>query len=233
MQLEMPSLERIPRPWAGQEREGADTRRDALKRKAEGMRSKAVSGRSQTETAAENMRDKLEARARKIQSRVREARKPAKPDRRSQIAVGAAGVAAGVVAAFFLDPQAGKRRRAIVRDKAVSFARGAGRRARRMASYRAKQAKGVAHEAAPDRDREGRAIDDNTLADKVRSEVLRKPDLPSGAVNVNVEHGVVYLRGELPDSEKIERLVKHAAEVEGVGGVESLLHVPGEPVPNR
>jgi osmotically-inducible protein OsmY len=42
-------------------------------------------------------------------------------------------------------------------------------------------------------------------------------------VSVNVERGVVYLRGEVPKQQDIEKLVKQADSVDGVNGVESLL----------
>jgi osmotically-inducible protein OsmY len=50
---------------------------------------------------------------------------------------------------------------------------------------------------------------------------------------VNVEDGVVYLRGELDDPEAAERLREAASNVDGVRGVESLLHGPGEPAPTK
>lgn len=70
---------------------------------------------------------------------------------------------------------------------------------------------------------------DETIAERVRSEVFRPQDAPKGSVNVNVEQGVVYLRGEAADQEQIQRLRNTAAAVPGVKRVESLLHTPGEP----
>ncbi len=80
-------------------------------------------------------------------------------------------------------------------------------------------------EAAPDNDR--------TLADKVRTEMFRRPDAPKGAVNVSVVDGVVYLRGEVANLDEIQHLVDDALGVTGVMGVESMLHTPGTPAPTN
>jgi osmotically-inducible protein OsmY len=45
-------------------------------------------------------------------------------------------------------------------------------------------------------------------------------------VNVNVVDGVVYLRGELEDADRIRELVAAAESIEGVTRVESMLHTP-------
>jgi osmotically-inducible protein OsmY len=148
-----------------------------------------------------------------------------------QIAIGLGGIAAGAAGVYFLDRRNGKRRRHDIRDKAASFARSRGADLRRAVEYRKGQAAGVAHRATPQGD--DREFDDLTLADKVRSEALRPRDVPAGAVNVNVEEGVVFLRGEIEDQERIEQLVQATLAVEGVTSVESLLHLPGEQAPTK
>ena len=72
-----------------------------------------------------------------------------------------------------------------------------------------------------------RAYNDPTLARKVESEIFRSAESPKGKVDVNVENGVVYLRGEVKDEQGIEELVAATRKVDGVGQVESLLHTPG------
>ncbi len=72
---------------------------------------------------------------------------------------------------------------------------------------------------------------DETIAERVRSEVFRPQDAPKGSVNINVEEGVVYLRGEVADREQIQRVISTAGAVPGVKRVESLLHPPGEEAP--
>src|SRR5687768_5967515 len=74
-------------------------------------------------------------------------------------------------------------------------------------------------------------VDDQTLKAKVESEVFRETEAPKGDVNVNVELGVVYLRGQLEDQSLIEELEQRVRAVQGVSGVENLLHTPGTKAP--
>jgi osmotically-inducible protein OsmY len=145
------------------------------------------------------------------------------------------GAAAGFAAAWFLDPNDGARRRNVARDKALKYARQGKDEAVRKADYAAGQIKGAAVQRAPVGGREdaGERLNDPALKDKVESEIFREPDAPKDKVSVNVENGVVYLRGELDDRDAIERLRDAAGKVEGVRSVESLLHTPGEPAPTK
>ena len=79
----------------------------------------------------------------------------------------------------------------------------------------------------------GERLNDPALQAKVESEIFRGPDAPKDKVSVNVENGVAYLRGELDDREAIDRLAEAAGSVEGIRGVENLLHTPGEPAPMK
>jgi osmotically-inducible protein OsmY len=72
-----------------------------------------------------------------------------------------------------------------------------------------------------------------TLARKVETEIFRAPDAPKGDVSVDVQHGVAHLRGEVADEQWITRLGQEAEKVEGVKGVENLLHRPGTPAPEH
>jgi len=72
--------------------------------------------------------------------------------------------------------------------------------------------------------RGGKDYDDVTLARKVESELFRPADVPKGAISVNVNDGVVELRGELPDQAQIDELGKTARKVSGVKDVRNLLH---------
>jgi osmotically-inducible protein OsmY len=75
------------------------------------------------------------------------------------------------------------------------------------------------------------AYDDQTLKAKVESELFRAQHALKGRVNVNVQHGVTQLRGEVDSPELIDALVGRAGKVRGVREVENLLHVPGTPAP--
>ena len=143
------------------------------------------------------------------------------------------GAAAGAAAVWFLDPNDGARRRNVARDKALKYARQTGAQAQRQASYAAGQAKGMAQEAAPTSGKDREELNDPALARKVETEIFRDADAPKGAVVVNVENGVVYLRGEVSDEDEIRTLGEKAGKVEGVRSVENLLHTSGTPAPTK
>jgi osmotically-inducible protein OsmY len=145
------------------------------------------------------------------------------------------GAAAGAVAAWFLDPNEGNRRRSVAQDKARKYARKGASEAERKVRYAGGAVKGAAVEAAPvgGRADAGERLDDAGLKAKVESEIFRDDDAPKGRVSVNVEDGVVYLRGEVPAPEQITKLTEAARNVEGVSDVKNLLHGPGEPVPTE
>jgi BON domain len=73
--------------------------------------------------------------------------------------------------------------------------------------------------------------DDVTLARKVETEIFRAPGAPKGDVSVDVQAGVVYLRGVVADDAWIQRLADDAKKVDGIKGVKNLLHRPGTPAP--
>ena len=70
----------------------------------------------------------------------------------------------------------------------------------------------------------GKDYDDVTLARKVETELFRPADAPKGQVSVNVNDGVVELRGELPDQQQIDELGESARKIGGVKDVRNLLH---------
>jgi hypothetical protein len=74
--------------------------------------------------------------------------------------------------------------------------------------------------------------DDAELAHKVESVVFRHDDLPKGKVSINAENGTVFLRGQVDSPDTIVRIERAVREVEGVDGVENLLHLPGTPAPH-
>lgn len=145
------------------------------------------------------------------------------------------GAAIGAAAAWFLDPNDGTRRRNLARDKTMKFARQGKDEAARKAAYAGSTIKGKAASAGPGTSREPAAerLNDPGLQAKVESEIYRDADVPKGQVVVNVESGIVFLRGEIEDRGTIERLREAAANVDGVRGVENLLHTPGEPAPTK
>lgn len=143
----------------------------------------------------------------------------------------AAGVA-GAAGEYFLDPQSGRRRRAVAKDRVAAFLRRRAADTEKQARYAAGVARGAAEDITPS-GREPAELNDPALEAKVESEIFRDPDAPKGEVNVNVEEGIVFLRGQLDSAERIGRLVEAAGEVEGVRGVENLVHLPGEGAPSK
>jgi osmotically-inducible protein OsmY len=100
--------------------------------------------------------------------------------------------------------------------------------AKRYVERYAGQAKGIAGSApGVGRPPAEERLNDPALAQKVESEVFQDKDIPKDKLNVNVENGVVYLRGELPDRELMDKLVARARQVDGVQGVENLTHLAG------
>ena len=138
-----------------------------------------------------------------------------------------AGAVTGAAAAYFLDPQGGARRRAETRDKTVSSVKTNVSTAATQATAKATAVAGKAQSAArshmPGTDGD---IDDVTLARKVETEIFRAADAPKGQVDVNAENGVVFLRGQVDRPELVEALEARVRKVQGVKGVENLLHTP-------
>ena len=131
---------------------------------------------------------------------------------------------------FFFDPQEGRRRRALAKDRAGALVRRLGRRSGRAGRAVSATAYGVTQKVTHLREEPKEQPDDVTLARKVESEIFRDADSPKGQVSVNAVDGVVYLRGEV-DEAQIAKLVSDAEKVEGVQRVENLLHTPGTPAP--
>jgi osmotically-inducible protein OsmY len=142
----------------------------------------------------------------------------------------ALGGALGALLAYFFDPQGGRGRRHLAVDRTAAFFRSGRRRAARAGRGVAAEAYGVSQKVRH-RKQEPKDFDDATLADKIRSQVFRDPAVPKGNVNVNVQNGVVQLRGELPRPDLIEALVAETRKVQGVRDVENLLHLPGTSAP--
>jgi osmotically-inducible protein OsmY len=133
----------------------------------------------------------------------------------------------GALAEYFFDRQRGARRRHSLRDRARAAVRRRSRDAVRRAKYLEGVAEGAAHKAAhavPGVGAHKEPPDDVALAQKVESIAFRKAGVPKGHVSVNADKAVIYLRGQLTSDEQIEALVRAAQAIEGVNGVQNLLH---------
>jgi osmotically-inducible protein OsmY len=65
----------------------------------------------------------------------------------------------------------------------------------------------------------------------VKSEIFQPADAPKDSVNISVENGVVYLRGQVEQPELIQDLEQRVRSVQGVRDVENLLHAAGTEAP--
>jgi hypothetical protein len=149
------------------------------------------------------------------------------------LAMGLFGAAAGAAAALLLDPQRGAARRAQLVDRTSAWWRDLAGSVERGTRYVGSTVEGKA-QALKVGGGDGEPMpNDASLAMKVESELFRDPDVPKGDININVEQGVVVLRGQVGDPGMSERLEKAARAIPGVWEVENLLHLPGEPAPTH
>ena len=145
----------------------------------------------------------------------------------------ALAAAAGAAIAYFFDPQTGRRRRALARDRSAAFVRQGWRRFGRVKRHAEAEAYGLSQKAQHLSEEPKPSPDDATLARKVETEIFRDPDVPKGQINVNAENGIVVLRGEVGTPEMIRDLEERARSVQGVEKIENLLHLPGTPAPTH
>jgi BON domain len=148
-------------------------------------------------------------------------------------AVIGAGSAAGAGLMYLFDPTAGRRRRALLRDRLAATGRRGVRRLGKLWRRTGAEVYGLSRRAAHPHLRERPAPSDAALADRVRSIAFRDRDVPDGRINVNVEDGVVVLRGQLDRPEQIREVEAAVRRIEGVHEVESHLHLPQSPAPNK
>jgi hypothetical protein len=149
------------------------------------------------------------------------------------LGLGALSSASGAGLMFAFDPQAGRRRRALARERGAATAR---RAFRRMAHWTTRTRADALGRVARLRHRYSArrpAANDALLADRVRSQLPRDFDLHRHPLNVSTENGVVVLRGVVDRADQEQQLIESVRRVAGVRRVESYLHLPGTPPPNK
>ncbi len=144
-----------------------------------------------------------------------------------------AGGLVGTAAMYFLDPVLGKLRRNVGRDVIASRARRLARLTIKQARWRIADAYGLSQRVAHMQPEQWSVPNDETLAQRVESELFSDPRMPKGAINVNAEAGIVVLRGQIAHPEQIRSIEDSVSRMPGVRGVQNLLHLPGTPVPDR
>jgi osmotically-inducible protein OsmY len=138
----------------------------------------------------------------------------------------------GAAAAYFFDPSLGRSRRTQARDRMGALVRTAGRKGERVARRTGAEGYGMWQRATHPRP-EDREPDDRKLADRVRSELLGRGDIPKGHVVVDVENGVVVLRGQVEQPDQVGEIEAATRSISGVGEVANLLHTGSTPAPNK
>jgi osmotically-inducible protein OsmY len=160
-------------------------------------------------------------------ARARIAGQPPGPGWLGALGIGIVAGATGAAVAYLLDPQRGRGRRAQLADQGAATLRHAAHGAERVVRSVTSTAEGKL-EALTQGGSRVAATDDVTLRDRAESILFRDPKVPKGAINLSAERGTLVLRGEVPNARMRAKLGREAEKIDGVWGVQNLLHLPGE-----
>ncbi len=152
--------------------------------------------------------------------------------RRPSIVSIVAGAIGGAALLYFLDPERGAARRAQASAQITATIRRLGGNLTQIGSRASSNANGFSQKMIHLRSSSA-PVDDLTLRDRVESEIFRDASLPKGRLNLDVESGVVTIRGQVDNAHEIASIEKAVLKVRGVNGVENLMHVQGSPAPNK
>lgn len=141
--------------------------------------------------------------------------------------IAAGGAAVGALAAYLLDPDRGRSRRARYAGQGLGILRRGARGTARTARVVGSDAKGKL-EAMQAGTGGQTDLNDAALAEKVETELFRDPSIAKGRINVNVQRSVVVMRGEVDNGAQRRDLERQASRIAGVGGVDNLLRLRGE-----
>jgi osmotically-inducible protein OsmY len=134
------------------------------------------------------------------------------------------GVGLGAALMYLFDPDRGKRRRALIRDKFEAAGNKASDLTGKMSRDLRNRAYGLAAETKSLFKHE--EVSDDVLLDRVRSKIGRQP-VHVGAISVTANNGVVTLRGPVLANE-VPKLLRAVKFVRGVKGVDNRLDVHEE-----
>jgi uncharacterized membrane protein/CBS domain-containing protein len=138
--------------------------------------------------------------------------------KRSITLLGAFGVGAGLM--YLLDPDKGKRRRALTRDWAMHVTKAAERQARKMAHDLGNRSNGTLSEFRSVFTRH-EEVSDERLGSRVRAALGRFTSHPH-AINTSVEDGWVIVSGPILEDEA-DVLLKNLSRIKGVKTIEDRL----------
>lgn len=216
--------------------EHAARRVDLVTRKAQARADKAAAEVERRRRIAEARAEKLARRAdrqtRKVQARTEKLALTmpfaARQRRGTPLGLWLLALGTGAALVYFLDPDAGSRRRAVWRDKLTQFSSGSGEwsdwlnAAGRDLNNRAR---GLAAQARMMSSNE--PVTDEVLAERVRAQLGRLVSHP-GSIDVSAQGGQITLSGPILAREE-PALVARVAGVPGVAGVQNHLEVHEEP----
>lgn len=135
----------------------------------------------------------------------------------------------GGAAAYFFDPELGKRRRHVLRDRALRGLRRLRRLVVGKTKFAAGHLQGVAAGARSAVVKPEVATDDATVRQRILSDALRDALESEPAVRdtieVEVQNGVATLRGPVPSQSLADALIERVREVPGVEAVSHQLTV--------
>ena len=132
---------------------------------------------------------------------------------------------AGIGTAYFFDPDTGKRRRHMARDRSLRAVRGLGGLGVQKAKLTAGRVYGLAAVARRAVRRDDVPVDDATVAQRIRSDALRDVGVSTKDVDVRVEDGLARLKGSVASADLADKLVSRVRGVAGVRDVSAELHV--------
>lgn len=132
--------------------------------------------------------------------------------------------AAGAAAMYFLDPVAGRRRRATTRDQTLAAGRDLQDGARQAGRRVSNRARGAVAEmgSAVDSAMDDAPVSDQKLEARIRSRLGHMVERP-GDVAVEVNDGHVVLSGTASDDE-VASVTRELAGMDGVSDVENRMH---------
>lgn len=134
------------------------------------------------------------------------------------------GVGVGAALMYFFDPDRGRRRRALVRDKVEAAGNKANLYAEKMGRDIRNRAYGVVAETKALFKHE--EVTDDVVADRVRAKLGRCP-VHIGAIEVHAHEGVVTLTGPIL-ADELPTVLRAARFVRGVKDVDNQLAVYAE-----
>ena len=134
---------------------------------------------------------------------------------------------AGAGIAYFFDPQQGKRRRHVLRDRAAKLGRRAARVTAKKSRFVLGHLQGLVARSRQVVARPQVATDDRTVEQRIRSDV-RDAGISGRDVELEVEQGIVTLVGAVPSRAVADNVVARVRKVPGVRDVSDLLRVAGQ-----